>query len=286
MLKKKETIKKGKYLEKINYEIIYRIGDDIFIISFYAKENSFIYDIELKKGDKYLGNIVPEDINQNIIQLYNKFEIFVEALGNKKSQNYKLYEEMIDSYKQKKKFNLLITLFLRVYGNIDIEKSKQPYSKLLSIFRKISEKTDIGNNDRDKNLNLYLDNFKQIYLNAGNVINYYGQFIEIYEFNRKKVNEEFYDLVMEVATEKDNSYKYSKQLKYLLDLPNNIEENKRNIEKSKNKNINQEPLLSKSTIIKLNQEQKPEEKKIKQIQKILIIKEKIKINKIKYIIML
>ena len=193
---------------------------------------------------------------------------------------------MIDSYKQKKKFNLLITLFLRVYGNIDIEKSKQPYSKLLSIFRKISEKTDIGNNDRDKNLNLYLDNFKQIYLNAGNVINYYGQFIEIYEFNRKKVNEEFYDLVMEVATEKDNSYKYSKQLKYLLDLPNNIEENKRNIEKSKNKNINQEPLLSKSTIIKLNQEQKPEEKKIKQIQKILIIKEKIKINKIKYKIML
>ena len=71
MLKKKETIKKGKYLEKINYEIIYRIGDDIFIISFYAKENSFIYDIELKKGDKYLGNIVPEDINQNIIQSYN-----------------------------------------------------------------------------------------------------------------------------------------------------------------------------------------------------------------------
>ena len=50
----------------------------------------------------------------------------------------------------------------------------------------------------------------------------------------------------------------------LKDLPNNIEENKRNIEKSKNKDINQEPLLSKSTIIKLNQEQKPEEKKIKE----------------------
>ena len=90
------------------------------------------------------------------------------------------------------------------------------------------------------------------------------QFIEIYEFNRKKVNEEFYDLVMEAATETANStYKYLKQLKYLLDLPNDIEENKRNIEKSKNKNINQEPLLSKSTIIKLNHQQKPEEKKIK-----------------------
>ena len=135
---------------------------------------------------------------------------------------------MIDSYKSKKKFNILITLFLHIYDNTDIEKSKQPYYKLLSIFRKIREKTDIGNNDRDKNLNIYLDNFKQIYLNAGNVINYYGQFIEI---NRKKVNEEFYDLVMEAATEMANSYKYLKQLKYLLDLPNNIEETKRKIKK-------------------------------------------------------
>lgn len=166
--------------------------------------------------------------------------------------NYK-YEETIYSYKSKKKFNILIILFRHIYDSKDIEKSNQPYSKLLSIFREISEKTDIGNNDRDKNLNIYLDNFKQIYLDAGNVINYYGQFIEIYEFNRKKVNEEFYDLVMEAATETANSYKYLKKLKYLLDLPNNIEENKRNIEKSKNKNINQEPLLSKSTIIKLNQ---------------------------------
>ena len=135
---------------------------------------------------------------------------------------------MIDSYKSKKKFNILITLFLHIYDNTDIEKSKQPYSKLLSIFRKISEKTDIGNNDRDKNLNIYLDNFKRIYLNAGNIINYYGQFIEI---NRKKVNEEFYDLVMEAATEMANSSKYLKQLKYLLDLPNNIEETKRKIKK-------------------------------------------------------
>ena len=94
------------------------------------------------------------------------------------------------------------------------------------------------------------------------------QFIEIYEFNRKKVNEEFYDLVIEAATETANStYKYLKQLKYLLDLPNDIEENKRNIEKSKNKNINKEPLLSLSTIIKLNPDQKPEENKDKKDSK-------------------
>ena len=73
---------------------------------------------------------------------------------------------------------------------------------------------------------------------------------------------------MEAATETANStYKYLKQLKYLLDLPNDIEENKRNIEKSKNKIINQEPLLSLSTIIKLNPDQKPEENKDKKDSK-------------------
>ena len=73
---------------------------------------------------------------------------------------------------------------------------------------------------------------------------------------------------MEAATETANStYKYLKQLKYLLDLPNDIEENKRNIEKSKNKNVNQEPLLSLSTVIKLNPDQKPEENKDKKDSK-------------------
>jgi len=138
--KKGNHKKKESKVEKIKYEIKYGIEDDIYIISFYAKENSFIYDIELKKGDKYLGNIIPEDINQNIIQLYNKFEIFVEALGNNKSQIYKLYEETIDLYKSKKKFNILITLFLHIYDNKDMEKSNQLCSKLLSIFREISEK--------------------------------------------------------------------------------------------------------------------------------------------------
>jgi len=36
---------------------------------------------------------------------------------------------------------------------------------------------------------------------------------------------------MEAATEMANSSKYLKQLKYLLDLPNNIEETKRKIKK-------------------------------------------------------
>ena len=57
-----------------------------------------------------------------------------------------------------------------------------------------------------------------------------GQFIEIYEFNRLDSNkndvvlENFYNLVIEAATEVVNSsYKYLKRLKQILDLPNEVD---------------------------------------------------------------
>ena len=91
-------------------------------------------------------------------------------MGKDKNQIYKLYEETIDLYKIKAKFNLLVSLFLQVYDNKEIENSKNLCSKLISIFKEIN---GTGNTDRDKNLDLYLDNFQQIFLNADNIINYY-----------------------------------------------------------------------------------------------------------------
>lgn len=161
---------KGDKVKKTHHEIIYEIGEDEYVISFDTKENSFVYDLDLKKGNKYLKTIVPINIDQNIIQIHNKLEIFVEALGKDKNQIYKLYEETIDLYKIKAKFNLLISLFLQVYDNKEIENSKNLCSKLISIFKEIN---GTGNTDRDKNLDLYLDNFQQIFLNADNIINYY-----------------------------------------------------------------------------------------------------------------
>ena len=62
-------------------------------------------------------NIVKEDIDQRIIPLYNKLDIFLKALKNNNEKNKieKLYDETIDSYKKKKKFNLLIFIFLKIY---------------------------------------------------------------------------------------------------------------------------------------------------------------------------
>ena len=75
-----------------------------------------------------------------------------------------------------------------------------------------------------------------------------SQFVEIYEFNRDKVQDEFYTLVMEAATEVANlTYHYLKKLKDMLDLPNDIED-----KEDKNKSKNKNSLLSLSAILELN----------------------------------
>lgn len=68
------------------------------------------------KGNKYIDNIVKERIKQNNIPLYNKLDIFLEALEKNGENNKieKLYEETINLYESKKRFSLLIALFLKI----------------------------------------------------------------------------------------------------------------------------------------------------------------------------
>ena len=67
-------------------------GDYVYIISFDTKKKSFIYSPDLKKRNSYLDNIPDEPLEQNIIPLYNKLNIFLEALDknneNKRKKNY------------------------------------------------------------------------------------------------------------------------------------------------------------------------------------------------------
>ena len=133
-------------------------------ILFSVKENTFVYDAELKKGNKWLYNIVKEDIDQTIIPLYNKLDIFLEALEKNEEKNKIdiLYDETINLYEKRKKFSLLISLFVKIY-----DKNKDLCSKLLKIFNEINEKE---NTDKDKELAVYLDTFNEIYSNADNII--------------------------------------------------------------------------------------------------------------------
>lgn len=80
--KENETEKSKK-----SYKIEYIQGDDSYDILFSTKDNSFVYEIELKKGNKYLDNIVKEDINQKIIPLHNKLDIFLKALKENNESN-------------------------------------------------------------------------------------------------------------------------------------------------------------------------------------------------------
>ena len=150
LVAKNKTKKKG---EKIPFIIQYRTGDYIYTISFTVKENYFVYDINLKEGDYYLKKMVEEDINQNIIPIYNKLEIFLEALGNNKEKIKRLFEEGIELYKEKKEFTFLIFLFYNTYND------KNLCSKLLTAFKEIKgiEKPEI-----DENLSAYFEAFDKI----------------------------------------------------------------------------------------------------------------------------
>ena len=131
-----EVNNKGK---EIPYTIEYLVGNDVYTIKFTVKENSFVYGVDLKKGDYYINNIVPLNIKQDIIPLYNKLELFLEALQktNETSKIEKLYEEAIDLYKKEKKFNLLIFLFLRIYEDKNL--CSILFSKLLATFKEIKD---------------------------------------------------------------------------------------------------------------------------------------------------
>ena len=108
------------------YSLEFEIVKDYYIITFEVKENSFIYDVELKKGNKILKNITKENIDQKIIDYHKKLDIFLEALKKNNEENKKeiLYKDTIDLFEQKKGFSFLISLFVQIYKN------KELYSNL------------------------------------------------------------------------------------------------------------------------------------------------------------
>ena len=93
-----------------------------YIISFNPKEKSFIYDVVLKKGHKYLDNIAQTLIKQDIMDYQDKLDLFIEALKENKEEKKKqeLFQETIDLYSEKKGFSFLISLFVKVYQEKDL----------------------------------------------------------------------------------------------------------------------------------------------------------------------
>ena len=166
----------GKKVEKENnndekkeeeIEIQFEIGNDIYIISFNIEDNYFYYDVELKKGNKLIVNSAKEIIEQNSLDYYKKFEIFLEALYKNKEEGKidVLFEDTIKLYSKKKDFSILISLFIKIYNK------KNLCIKLIKEFYKISkDKNNEKNLDKKENLNNYITIFSNISSEADNLI--------------------------------------------------------------------------------------------------------------------
>ena len=162
---------------KKNYNFIFEIGDEQYIISFEYKGSSFIYDVNLDFGKKIID--IRRKISQNK-EYHEKMEVFIEALKKNKEMDKieELYKDTIELYSKKKIFSFLIALFLKIYDKKDL------CSELLNSFRKISENPkDKGKNmDRTPFLKNYLSDFKSIVSQANkliednkyNIIEFYG----------------------------------------------------------------------------------------------------------------
>ena len=162
--KKKKEDKEEKKSGENEYTIKFISGDHTYKISFDTKNKSFIYSPDFKTGNIYLTNIPEEPIEQDIIPLYNKFDIFLDALekNGENDKRQKLFEDSINIYEKKKKFSLLTTVFLKIYKN-----NKVLCENLIKIFNTINEKE---NKDRDKDLIKYLNDFTNIYSKAQEIV--------------------------------------------------------------------------------------------------------------------
>ena len=123
------------YKEKFNYKKVFKFEstqeekyklefsinkEDRYIISFNAKNKTFIYDVTLEKG----LNIIKykTKISQNRMDYREKMDFFIKALvkNNEEDKKDTLFKDTIDLYSAKKGFNLLIPLFVEIYNKKDL----------------------------------------------------------------------------------------------------------------------------------------------------------------------
>ena len=162
-IKKKKKDKDKK--EKGEKECIIKFfsGNHTYTISFDTKKKSFIYSPDFTQGNKYLDNIFEKPIRQDNIPYYNKLDIFLEALekNDESFEKDKLFEDSIDLYEKKKKFSLMIKIFLKIY-----DKNKDLCNKLMKIFYENNDESKIKERDLKRDLKEIID----IYSNADEII--------------------------------------------------------------------------------------------------------------------
>ena len=111
------------YGTKKKVELIFYIGkEDEYIITLDVGKKTFIYEVDLKKCNKYIDNVPKENINRKVIDYEDEFNLFLEALKQNKEEekNKELYKETIELYSRNNSFILLISLFTKIYQEKDL----------------------------------------------------------------------------------------------------------------------------------------------------------------------
>ena len=141
---------------KKSTKLVFYYGEELdkYMISLDIKEKTFIYDVEFLKGHKYLTNIVPEIIDQNI-KYQDKLDLFLEALkkNNEENKIQDLYKETIELYSKKSRFSFLISLLSKIYEDKTFcEPLLEKFYKMNFELKEKEKKEASTNADRDDNL--------------------------------------------------------------------------------------------------------------------------------------
>ena len=145
-----------KYKNKGEKELVFFFGqeDYKYIITFEVIDKTFIYDVKLEKGHKFLEAIPKENIDQKFLKYQDKLDLFLEALKQKREENKNelLYQEIIDLYSKKSNFSFLISLFAKIYQEKKLCESL--LQKFYDMNTKISKdkKENNPNSDREEYL--------------------------------------------------------------------------------------------------------------------------------------
>ena len=170
-----------------NYHFEFKINDDKYTILFDSKGSTFIYEVTLEMEEKVNHNKI--EINQNIMEYYEKMHIFMKALNeNKDNKNIDLlFKDTIDLYSIKKGFDFLIEIFVEIY----LKKKLCPI--LLEKFKEMNENP----NDNEKNMEKkpYLERYRKTFNSIKS-----DEVISKYKYNTI----EFYGVVLSYLNFYDN----------------------------------------------------------------------------------
>ena len=145
-----------KSINIYNQIFTFKINEDKYILSFDTKGNSFIYDVDLKMENKNLNEII--SIDQNIIEINEKMNIFKEALKKNKEEH--KIEQLIEETIEKKVNSVKDFLLFKVIYDEETGNSKEKL--LLAALKKLDNIKESFNNNVNVS-KIFKDNKKIFY---------------------------------------------------------------------------------------------------------------------------